>query len=321
MKEAVVDRRAWFPFFLLALVFASADATPFSRQDELNYADNTHSYDVSYHDQFGLYLQQPGGDCGHWAERTLGAGCPGLWYTLKNMGRMNPNCLARNYHKRYKDGLPRLEYLLPYLHDYLGFDTSRKDVDHNGPPSDLTLIGLFPNLEPGDVFIIQPQDPSVNVPGHAVIIRTVGGSAIGYQDHSGYHEGDLADMVDRFWHSHGGTINWTMRVIHPPEKVAGCRENRWRFGVDSSWTSHVGFGIGSDGGYTTHNQICCWHENLGGTWPWYSDSTGYACLSLSVQGTHYLTLGHSGGFNVQVQQERQRPLTVSCSRGTFWAGC
>jgi len=34
-----------------------------------------------------------------------------------------------------------------------------------------------------------------------------------------------------------------------------------------------------DGGRIRHEWICCWHENIGGTWPWYADSTGYACLS------------------------------------------
>ncbi|MEO0115818.1 MAG: hypothetical protein ABIK93_10170 [candidate division WOR-3 bacterium] len=41
----------------------------------------------------------------------------------------------------------------------------------------------------------------------------------------------------------------------------------------------------------THKWVCCWHENLGGQWPWYSNPTAYACLSWDeTNGTTWDTL-------------------------------
>lgn len=82
-----------------------------------------------------------------------------------------------------------------------------------------------------------------------------------------------------------------MAVIHIPDSIGECRAPRYVFRNDSSVGIVFGGPPEGGAGRITHKWICCWHENLGGSWPWYSDSSAYACLSWTeTRGTTWDTL-------------------------------
>jgi hypothetical protein len=99
-----------------------------------------------------------------------------------------------------------------------------------------------------------------------------------YGDHSGIDgvSDDLVGDIGDHWFK-DGVVGF--HIIHVPDQVAGCRQPQYSFHNDSTFQKDEGGAAGSDQGRTTHGQICCWHENLANTWPWYSDSSAYACES------------------------------------------
>jgi len=71
-------------------------------------------------------------------------------------------------------------------------------------------------------------------------------------------------------------------VFHIPNTIRDCGK------LDYSHTSDSTFRFLW---YVRHQFKCCWHENLGGSWPWSSNPTAYACLSWTeASGTTWDTL-------------------------------
>ena len=117
-----------------------------------------------------------------------------------------------------------------------------------------------------------PSDPLGICPAHAVGVHKVEDGKITYYAHSPEGDGDLLTALR---HRKPGKVT----VVHFDDIVNHCRRPVYYEPFDSTFLGHFGYGAGSDGGRTVHNQVCCWHENLANTWPWTSDPTAYACLS------------------------------------------
>jgi len=76
--------------------------------------------------------------------------------------------------------------------------------------------------------------------------------------------------------------NRDLEIIHIPDVMMGCRNLMYYFNSDSTFKIIW---------YVRHGFKCCWHENLGGSWPWSSNPTAYACLSWTeASGTTWDTL-------------------------------
>jgi hypothetical protein len=262
-------------FFLFLIAVTRAWGMPFSVQAETAWA-NEHVNQRVFWDNFGPYRWDDILECGHYSERGKGAGCPGLFWALRLKGVLNPKCCPwLDKHPHYNDLMPELASMLPYLQS-LGFTVSQQEITQK--PDDNYIKGLFPNLAAGDEFIIQD---SANPLSHAGIIYSVQSAGIGFREHNGkFGSGNhFGKQVGREWWDPND--HPTLFIIHPPAdgKVAGCRFPFTHCFFDSTFQKDFGGAAGSHRGRIVHNQICCWHENLANTWPWYSDSTAYACLS------------------------------------------
>jgi len=65
------------------------------------------------------------------------------------------------------------------------------------------------------------------------------------------------------------------RIVHMPSVIKNCMDLKQYESNDST------VGHRPDRYHGIH---CCWHENIGGTWPWTDNPTPYACLSWSEPG-------------------------------------
>jgi hypothetical protein len=80
-------------------------------------------------------------------------------------------------------------------------------------------------------------------------------------------------------------------MVHIPNEIEGDKDPRYVLRNDSTVDVDFGGPPGSGAGQIKHVWICCWHENLANTWPWYSDSSAYVCLSWQeTRGTTWDTL-------------------------------
>jgi len=72
-----------------------------------------------------------------------------------------------------------------------------------------------------------------------------------------------------------------LAVAHIPDSIGGCKAPQYIVRNDSNVGIVFGGPPPSDAGRIFHQWHCCWHENLGGTWPWSDNPSAYACLSWS----------------------------------------
>lgn len=220
---------------------------------------NTYGYDRRY----GSYDRH---DCANFASQCLIAGCRGAFcwlpryptYKAWDDAKCKPPIWLND------DGCaPKCGQLLNWLTKYMDF------AKHSYPPgSNLPFCG-----KPGDlVFFGEP-------PYHVGVIDSVDGNGnFYYSGHTTnrWHKplqhpnGDYVTIVE---------IAQTYDPITQTWLINGCRQPKCHLDNDSTFKVDFGGAAGSDEGYTTNAAKCCWQENLANTWPWYSDSTAYACLS------------------------------------------
>ncbi len=58
-------------------------------------------------------------------------------------------------------------------------------------------------------------------------------------------------------------------IAHMPSRIKDCMDLKQRFSWDSTFKQSAD---------VRHQWVCCWHERLGGEYPWTSNPTPYACL-------------------------------------------
>jgi hypothetical protein len=172
-----------------------------------------------------------------------------------------------------KDGFMENNAYHDYLVNQLGLPHAHWDSTEQlpGSPSDVESR-LGARLRPNDDVYLKWKGTDT---GHVVIIvdTSPATSRFNGENSPAYHK-DLYEWLRQ----HKDEIAW-IDVVHFPDKIHDCRAPSYVYRNDSTFRVHFGYAPGSDDGYTTHQQICCWHENLANTWPWYWNSSAYACLS------------------------------------------
>jgi hypothetical protein len=219
------------------------------------------------------------GDCSNFVSQILLEcfGQPFCWepgYSYEewtNWDKYHSKCKKPEIWKDLKNCLPDANNLRNWLKNKLGCPLSNP-INRNNPPSD---------LKPGDIAFYCDSNGVVK---HVVYIIDIIGNLIIYaghcEDNERYplvehntNEGNLLSMYP----------NRQLKIMRMPNQVLGCAgPPKAHNSIDSSFGQTM---------TVCHEAICCWHENLGGTWPWYSDSTAYACLSWDEnRGTTWDTL-------------------------------
>jgi hypothetical protein len=269
---------------LTTLLVAVSWGLYFDQQKFLDWADEHYDDEPfeTFSDNWGSYdWDVHKGECGHFVMRAMAEAAPELARYLWCRGRFNPNCDVED--ARYNDGLPRLHLAIPWLRDHAGWEVKTVKVrryDYDLPPAEVGRI--FGELKQGDIVGIEPWSPRLD--GHAGIIYDKGsGNRVGWRDHGKDppQEDFFGDNPDKgpfrdFWYSTPINQEFTLLVVRPHSDLSDIA---WSSGYDSTWTKVHGQPYRGQGGYKFNLWKCCWHENIGGTWPWYADSTGYACLS------------------------------------------
>lgn len=177
----------------------------------------------------------------------------------------------------YEDGTPRMtdafeqDYLIHQLHcPYWRWNPS------NVPQTYSDVRNKISGVRPGDMFIWYYKDGTA----HGGIITDIIGETIKYAAHSyAVLDGDLLKQTCE--KANAGVLQY-FDIIHFDDMVNGCQQPKYVYFTDSTFRDIFG---------VRHKWICCWHENLGGEWPWTSNPTAYACLSwLENSGTTWDTL-------------------------------
>jgi hypothetical protein len=256
---------------LTTLFAAVSFGFPFNKQKFLDWANKYAPLDT-FHDNWGKYkLDRQDRECGHFVMRAIAEAAPELALFMKWKGRYNPKCNVGDM--RYNDGLPTLGRAIPWLKKHCGWNVDglkfvRTDVEP-APPELVNQIR--PWLEPGDIVGLIPWNGSE---GHAGIISD---NSLGWLDHNSpgwteFFSGPFAN----YWKNTpvGETIK--LNIVRPQNSPN--TDVLSSMALDSTWTRDFGNPAGHCG-HIFHQWRCCWHENTGATWPWLSDSTGYACLS------------------------------------------
>ncbi len=268
---------------LLALttVFAAVSFGdfPYHKQKLLDWADK-YKDSSKFQDNWGKYEPaRRNRECGHFVMRAIAEAAPELALFMKWKGRYNPKCNKGDM--RYNDGLPTLGRAMPWLHEHCGWGLNglrfvrTQDSD---PPAQL-LNFIWWNLLPGDIVGIVPWDGS---DGHAGIIRdnSPNGNDFGWREHNGRNWGTEFFSGPFAWYWQNTPVGETIKLnILRPQTPATNDQVIASMALDSTWKQDYGQPVSGHGGRVRHSWICCWHENIGGTWPWFADSTGYACLS------------------------------------------
>jgi len=73
-----------------------------------------------------------------------------------------------------------------------------------------------------------------------------------------------------------------IQIVSRPENdmLAGCRDVKEKFTMDSTFKRHVQGKSGEPGwGWNAHREVCCWKGHARHSWPWTDNPSGYACLS------------------------------------------
>jgi Tol biopolymer transport system component len=268
-----------FLVLLLAVVDAGLEGTTFSKQQQLTwlrqYSKPDPSKGYAHNDPWGFYPIDPQ-QCGLFALTSLVAGSQQpdgenpLYNLLKHWSK--PNGCARQP-SLYENDLPTITYTADNLRR-IGFDVEDYIVSPNLAYWDEQRGSR--EWSAGDIIFFYGQRG-----GHAVVLTDPQTGS--YVDQNGNEAircwDDFVDYTKPFLGSY--------TVVHQvdPTKLAGCRDLLGYQDFDSSWIKfyapvHGGdAGSGGANGHTFHGWHCCWHENLANTWPWYADSTPYACLS------------------------------------------
>jgi hypothetical protein len=272
---------------LLALTTFFATASfgfPFNKQKLLDWADKYRD-STKFRDNWGEYRRdRKDRECGHFVMRAIAEAAPVLALFMKWKGRYNPKCNVGDM--RYNDGLPTLGRAIPWLEKHCGWNRDRVAFVRTPSCPPELLEYIWGKLEPGDIVGIIPWDGS---DGHAGIIhdKSPTGNDCGWRDHNGgdppwrnFFTGPFAN----YWRNTpvGETIK--LNILRPQNSPS--TDVLSSMALDSTWKQDYGQPISGHGGRIRHQWICCWHENVGATWPWYADSTGYACLSWQENSGH-----------------------------------
>lgn len=166
--------KVWCTFLILVLIAAQAVAMPFSAANETCWS-NAHWYQGNFPDLFGNYRSDGSRECGHFSLCGKTAGCPELYWILKDLVRFNPacECFAKD---TYDDGLLTLNAALPYL-ETLGFTVTHKTINAMYQPLpnetwDGFVLRIFQDdIHSGDEFVV--EDTGDRAKAHAGIIYDV----------------------------------------------------------------------------------------------------------------------------------------------------
>jgi hypothetical protein len=187
-----------------------------------------------------------------------------------------------------QDGaLPRSKELEEFLTDPTMLDCSE---NHTWTPSQLPRTPAdvkqwVPHVRPGDIAFWW-----VDLPGggrknhHTIVIDSIDNDNIYYDAHSNDRRtAELLNAVRGMRTKYGE--RYTLRIVHVGDqnnKIRNCMRPFYY------WTSDSTFAVEWR---PWHYWYCCWHENLGGTWPWSDNPSAYACLSWAeTNGTTWDTL-------------------------------
>jgi hypothetical protein len=133
------------------------------------------------------------------------------------------------------------------------------------------------SLDKGDLIFL--TDPQTGANRHVMIIDSINrqNGSIYFDEHWGPNiNGDTGFRCNTNITAYLGQKHpLTCRLAHIPDTIMRCMDLKQYESNDST------VGHRPDRYHGTH---CCWHENIGGTWPWTSDPTPYACLSWSEPG-------------------------------------
>jgi len=108
--------RPWVLLPVLALLATLALAVGYDLDREIQFIDETYASWGPYEDEFGPYVAELGGDCGHWPLRALCNASPKLFHLLRRWGKLNPKCNRGG--RVYNDGLPELHRAGKALQSY-----------------------------------------------------------------------------------------------------------------------------------------------------------------------------------------------------------
>ena len=197
-----------------------------------------------------------------------------------------PLCKRPKYPLSTEDEFMKGEKYFSYLTGYLQCPQA-----HWGPgdlPATPGEVGqkLGTRLCPGDDVFFIWKDGS----GHAVIVVDTSPDRItfkGQNDPDPWQE-YRADLLK--WTSSKKNSIDQFYVVHIPDSIRHCKSPHYVLHNDST----VGIifrgppcsNSGAGAGWIRHQWHCCWHENLANTWPWYSDSSAYICLSWQENSGH-----------------------------------
>lgn len=278
-----MQTRRLIPSLLLALaaVASFASAMHYDRTAAVQYAETWCSGDAyKRNDDYENYCPDRGGDCANFVSQCLIAGFHGAFnwvdgFTYEEW--TNPNnwtgqnaCKKPEFWADQHGCMPYCPHLKNWLTNWLNCNSVTMTPGNRYKPN---------WLRAGDVAVYW------NGSWHFVIIIgfDYNGNPL-YNDHCGgpppppypgpphdTHNGDLF----------GSRTNADLTLIRIKDQVLDCRAIKAGNRCDSTVNQFENF----------HMWHCCWHENPGGTWPWSSNPTAYACLSWNeTRGTTWDTL-------------------------------
>jgi hypothetical protein len=251
----------------------------------LDWVDKHTTIDT-FTDNFGKYIPDFGkGECGHFPMRGIAEASPELAKYLVLWAKYTQACDVSD--QRYNDGLPQLHRAIPWLRDNAGWKVwAETIVRNNNPP----YTHLWNELEPGDIVGIEPSPNSQGrLDGHGgIIYGKPDGNHLGWREHHSVDPGDnrtefFSGPFQEYFDDTPWGSSFRMLIVRPRSSEDDIV---YSFTADSTWETVFSQSSQGHGGRVRHAWICCWHENIGGKWPWYADSTGYACLSWEEQSGH-----------------------------------
>ncbi|MEO0094162.1 MAG: DUF5050 domain-containing protein [candidate division WOR-3 bacterium] len=261
--------KRWISLFIFFL-FAILQATPYDRNEAVSYAEEWQERrNGNYHD----YGEWRNGvwkclDCSNFVSQCLREG--GLRFVEKLYDLLPSGCKKPKFWVDRFGCIPWAEGLHDYLTGVLGCPCIPMPPGQRWFPS---------GVRPGDVAFFQYWDSQEQRwRWHAVIIIGINGNTIIYAAHcTDRSDGNLLNTY----------VTGYLHVVFIPDQVLGCKTERPKESFDSTFCNPPKNPKFS----ARHQYKCCWHENLGGQWPWYSNPTGYACLSWDeTNGTTWDTL-------------------------------
>jgi Tol biopolymer transport system component len=179
---------------------------------------------------------------------------------------------------------------LNYLRNRLGCPYAQWTAPHFPATPDDIENRLGTRLCPGDdVWFIWKDGKG----GHVVIVVDTSPNDIKFKGQNILYKDPLSEYkASLFSYIEGYKKSISMLgMVHIPSEIEGDKDPRYVLRSDSTVDIDFGGPPGSGAGQIRHAWICCWHENLANTWPWYSDSSAYVCLSWQeTRGTTWDTL-------------------------------